>query len=154
MYFLSDAFPTWGEESQAKLRVECSGHPTVGSALLRFVMVIPIAIFLYVISTVGFVMMLIAGVSVLVSETIPEFVKPWQRKLLQLGACVLGCYASPVEEYPPSRWSPLPPRSPGAALLLTAARSTRLCREERGATRTPQEGSARGGESPRGTRTR
>ena len=98
-------------------------------------------------------MMLIAGVSVLVSETIPEFVEPWQRKLLQLGACVLGCYASLVEEYPPSRWSPLPPRSPGAALLLAAARSTRLCREERGASEPPKRG-ARGGESPRGTRTR
>ena len=101
MTFLTDEFPSWGEEGQAKLRIEFSGSPTVGSALLRFVMVIPIAIFFYIVSIVASIIMMISGIIVLITEKPPAFSEPFQRKTLQLGMRVLGYYASLVDEVPP-----------------------------------------------------
>lgn len=100
MTFLSDEFPSWGDEGQATLRIEFSGSPSVGTALLRFIMVIPIAIFLYLVLIVSSVIMWISGIIVLLTEKPPEFSEPFQRKALQLGVRVLAYYGALVEEVP------------------------------------------------------
>ena len=108
MLFLSDDFPAWGEQGQARLRVEFSGSPSIGSALLRFIMVIPIAIFFYVVAIVSTIIMWITGIIVLFTEKPPEFSEPFQRKSLQLGMRLLGYYASLVDESPPFELEPAP----------------------------------------------
>ena len=101
MTFLTDDFPSWGEEGQANLRIEFGGSPIIGSALLRFILVIPIGIFFYFVAIVATVIMWITGIIVLITEKPPEFSEPWQRKTLLLGMRLLGYYASLVDESPP-----------------------------------------------------
>jgi len=101
MLFLSDEFPSWGDEGSATLRVEFTGTPSLGSALLRFILVIPIAILFYLVGIVATVIMWITGIMVLINQTPPAFSEPFQRKALQLGMRVLGYSASLVEKTPP-----------------------------------------------------
>lgn len=108
MFFLSDDFPPWGEDGTARLDVQFSGAPTIGTALLRLIMVIPAGIFLYLVGIVGAIIMMISGIVVLFTEKVPEFSEPWQRKNLQLTMRVLAYYGALVEEYPPFELEPAP----------------------------------------------
>lgn len=107
LWFTTDTFPTWGEDGPSTLSITTSGTPTVGSALLRFIMVIPQVI---VLSLVGFVAMLLGVVaffSVLINQSVPSRICDFETAFLAWQARVLTYFVSLVEEYPPYSFSTL-----------------------------------------------
>jgi hypothetical protein len=98
---LVDRFPSEKPEELVRFEVRTSGTPTVGSALLRLIYSIPSALVLGLLSIVGFVVLLIAIISVLISESYPDGLYDFQRGILRWEARLLGYHASLVGEYPP-----------------------------------------------------
>lgn len=97
---LTDQLPT-PRGHTARFRVDRSGSPTLGSALLRMLYVIPSLLVLAVLTLVGAIVWVIAVVLVLVGERYPG---SWWRFLLGIvrwEACVLAYLASLVDRYPP-----------------------------------------------------
>lgn len=97
---LTDELPGQGEHP-VRLRVERSGSPTVGSALLRILYAIPSLIVLAILSLVGAVVWLLALVVVLVAERNPEGLWRFLLALVRWEAWLLAYLASLVDEYPP-----------------------------------------------------
>jgi hypothetical protein len=87
---LTDQLPGLGEHP-ARFRVERSGSPTVGSALLRILYAIPSLIVLAILTFVGTIVWVIAVVLVLVGENYPD----------SLWRFLLAYLASLVDRYPP-----------------------------------------------------
>jgi hypothetical protein len=102
-YFLfgTDEFPSWGKEGAAHYSYQPSGSPTVGSALLRLIMVIPHAIMGWVLGIIIFGASLVAIVTVLMSETVSEGIWGILMGIVAWEARVLTYFLSMVEEYPP-----------------------------------------------------
>jgi hypothetical protein len=96
---VTDRLP--GESPRASFRVERSGAPTMGGALLRIVNVIPNLIVLAILTFVGALVWMIAVVCVLVSETYPEGMWRFLLGIIRWEACVLAYLASLVDRYPP-----------------------------------------------------
>jgi Domain of unknown function (DUF4389) len=86
---------------EVDLKVQTTGTPSVGSALLRLIMGIPHAIVLWLLGIVFFFVWLFAAISVLVSETYPEWAADFIRGYLAWNARLLAYMASLVDEYPP-----------------------------------------------------
>ena len=84
-----------------RFRVERSGSPTVGSALLRVLYAIPSMIALAILAFVGAIVWLIAAVFVLVSENYPDGLWRFLRGLVRWEAWLLAYLASLVDRYPP-----------------------------------------------------
>ena len=84
-----------------RLEIVRSGSPTVGTALLRIVKAIPSALVLALIGFVGWIVWLIAAISILLNERYPERLWNFQRGVLRWEARLLGYLASLVEPYPP-----------------------------------------------------
>ena len=97
---LTDKLPGGGEHP-VRFRVERSGTPTIGSALLRILYAIPSLVVLAFLAFVGAIVWLIAVVRVLAEESYPESL--WRILLLVVRweAYLLAYLASLVDHYPP-----------------------------------------------------
>ena len=72
MFFASDEFPEWGEGGALRYDYTPTGEPTVGSALLRIVMVIPHVIALWFVGILALALGFVAAVTVLFSQSVPH----------------------------------------------------------------------------------
>ena len=97
---LTDQLPGGGEHP-VRLRIERSGSPTTGSALLRILYAIPSLIVLSILVFVAAIVWVIAAVLVLVNESYPESVWRFLRGIVRWEACLFAYLASLVERYPP-----------------------------------------------------
>ena len=97
---LTDELPGGGRQP-ARLEIARSGSPTVGTALLRIVKAIPSVLVLTLLGLVGFVVGLIAAISILIDERYPERLWTFQTGVIRWHARLLAYLASLVEAYPP-----------------------------------------------------
>jgi hypothetical protein len=97
---LTDELPGGGRRP-VRLEIARSGSPTVGSALLRILKAIPSAFVLALIGFVGWIVGLIAAISILLNESYPEGLWNFQRGVVRWEARLLAYLASLVEPYPP-----------------------------------------------------
>ena len=97
---LTDRLPGRGEQP-VRFRVERSGAPTVGSALLRILYAIPSLIVLAILTFVGAIVWVIAAVLVLVGETYPDSLWRFLLGIVRWEACLVAYLASLVDRYPP-----------------------------------------------------
>jgi len=97
---LTDELPGQGEHP-ARLRVERSGSPTVGSALMRIVYAIPSLLVLGILTCVGAVVWTIGVVLVLVAGNYPESLWRFQLGLVRWMAWVFAYLAALIDGYPP-----------------------------------------------------
>jgi Domain of unknown function (DUF4389) len=97
---LSDRLPG-RDEPGLRFEVEHSGSPSVGSALLRVLYVIPSLIVLAFLVLVGSIVWLLALVLVLVNERYPESVWRFLCGIVRWEANVLAYLASLTDRYPP-----------------------------------------------------
>jgi hypothetical protein len=97
---LTDELPGGGR-GPVRLEIVRSGSPTVGSALLRILKGIPSAFVLALIGFVGWIVGLIAAISILLNESYPEGLWNFQRGVVRWEARLLAYLASLVEPYPP-----------------------------------------------------
>ena len=97
---LTDELPGRGEHP-ARLQIERSGTPTVGSALLRIVYAVPSLIVLAILGFVGAIVWVVALVSVVVGESYPESLWRFLLGLVRWEARLLAYLASLVDRYPP-----------------------------------------------------
>ena len=107
LWFTTDTFPTWGEEGASRLTINTTGTPTVGSALLRFIMVIPHVLVLWLLSFVAGMLGFIAFFFVLFRESVPAWICNFETAFLAWQARVLAYFLSLVEEHPPYSFSKL-----------------------------------------------
>ena len=101
MALATDKIPTQAPEEVVDLRVQPGGSPTVGSALLRLILVIPHALVLGLLGIVFFVAWIVAAISILVNGVYPDWASDFIRGYLRWNARVLAYMASLVDEYPP-----------------------------------------------------
>ena len=100
-FYATDEFPSWGKPGAVRYEYRLTGTPTIGSALLRILFVIPHAIALAVVGLLALLLALIATITVLINESVGHEI--W-RFLVGFVACearVLTYHLSLVEEYPP-----------------------------------------------------
>jgi hypothetical protein len=97
---LTDELPGGGRRP-VRLEIARSGSPTVGSALLRIIKAIPSALVLTLIGFVGWIVWLIAAISILLNEHYPKSLWNFQRGVVRWEARLLGYLASLVDGYPP-----------------------------------------------------
>jgi hypothetical protein len=97
---LTDQLPGQGEHP-VRFEVEPSGSPTVGSALLRILYVIPSLIVLAILTFVGAIVWVIAVGLVLVDENYPDSLWRFLLGIVRWEACLLAYLASLVDRYPP-----------------------------------------------------
>ena len=97
---LTDELPTT-VQSPVKFVVVTSGYPTVGRALLRIVKAIPSALALMLIGIVGWIVWIVAAVSILITENYPKSLWNFQRGVVRWEARLLSYLASLVATYPP-----------------------------------------------------
>lgn len=101
MFFASDEFPEWGGGGSLRYDYTPTGEPTVGSALLRIIMVIPHLIALWVVGILALALGFVAAVTVLFSQSVPHGVWKFLMGYVAWDARVLTYFLSMVEEYPP-----------------------------------------------------
>jgi hypothetical protein len=97
---LTEELPGGGRKP-IRLNVVRSGTPTVGSALLRIILAIPSAIVIALIGIAGWVVWVVAAISILIGERYPESLWNFQCGVVRWEARLLAYLASLVEEYPP-----------------------------------------------------
>ena len=97
---LTDRLPG-REEPGIRFEIERSGSPTVGSALLRILYVIPNLIVLALLVLLGSIVWFFGLVLVLVSERYPESVWRFLCGIVRWEANVLAYLASLTDQYPP-----------------------------------------------------
>lgn len=101
---LTDALPGGGgDRDPVRFEVERSGSPTVGSALLRILYVIPSLIVLAILGVAGAIVWVFSLVLILLKESYPESFWRFLRGLVRWEARLLAYLASLVDEYPPFR---------------------------------------------------
>jgi hypothetical protein len=116
---LIDRFPTDEPEKIITFEVRASGVPTVGSALLRLILSIPSALVLALLAIAGFVIWIIAVVSILIQESYSDGLYNFQLGIMRWQARLLAYHASLVDEYPPFALDtgpePIEPAAPSTA---------------------------------------
>lgn len=100
MALASDKMP-FEHPEEVNLKVQPTGAPTVGSALLRIILAIPHAIVLGIIGIAFAVVWIIAAISILISGSYPEWAQNFIRGYLRWNARLFAYLASLVDEYPP-----------------------------------------------------
>ncbi len=88
-------------EHPVRLEVHRAGSPTVGSALLRILSVIPNLFVLAILTFFGSIAWVIAAVSVVMTETYPVRIWRFLLGIVRWEARVLAYLASLVDRYPP-----------------------------------------------------
>ena len=101
MALATDKLSTQDPEQVVTFEVRPTGSPTVGDALLRIILAIPHAIVLGFIGIAFFVVWIIAAISILTSNSYPDWAHGFMRGYLRWTARVLAYMASLVDEYPP-----------------------------------------------------
>jgi hypothetical protein len=118
--FAAADVPSWPNEAKSK-RIQNSSFtiayqtPSVGGALLRYLTIIPHAVFYWLLSIVLFFAFLVAFVTVLVSESIPGWVQSLFRGNVAYQARTMGYYMALVDQYPPFSLQEPPDYHPPAA---------------------------------------
>jgi hypothetical protein len=100
MLLITDRIPV-DESTPVTSDLRTSGHPSVGSALLRLVTSIPSAFVLGFLGIVACILWLVAAASILIGRTVPTSILDFQTGFLRWHARLLAYHASFVEEYPP-----------------------------------------------------
>lgn len=101
LLIVDERVPGIGGEGNVRLRIERSGTPTTGSALLRLLLAVPSALVLALLGFVSMVVWVIAALMILVEETYASPLYDFQCGVLRWQARLLAYLASLVEEYPP-----------------------------------------------------
>jgi len=99
MWMLTDVLPT-AQGSPVDLRVELSGQPTVGSALLRLITSLPALFLLMLLSVVATVLWVVAALVVVVRERLPESVARFIAVTLRYQFRLVAYHLSLVDRYP------------------------------------------------------
>ena len=68
----TDQVPSWGADGAMPYRCQPSASPTMGSALLRIVLILPHALLALLLGSFVLATTLVAAVSVLVDESVPD----------------------------------------------------------------------------------
>jgi hypothetical protein len=97
---LTDKFDGVSDPS-FRFDVQPQASPTVGSALLRWIMGIPHLLIISALVSVGAIIWLIASVMILIQEDYPAGLADFNRGVVRWIARFVGYYASLVDEYPP-----------------------------------------------------
>lgn len=100
MGLLVDRFPA-AEDQAVRIELRPTGHPTVGSALLRLLTSIPSGLVLSVLWFVSGILCFVSVFFVLFGAAIPGSILGYQRGILRWQTRLLAYHASLVEEYPP-----------------------------------------------------
>lgn len=116
MCLIVDRFPA-GDATDVEIQLACSGRPTVGTALARFVTSLPSVAAVVVLGCVSTLLWPLAALFVLVQQRVPAPILAYQRGVLRWQARLLAYHASLVAEYPP--WL-LETGAPSPALLAGA----------------------------------
>lgn len=98
--FLTDKLPD-GAQQNVRLAIARSGSPSVGSCLVRILKAIPSAFVLFLYGVAGWLVWVIAAISILVSERYPASLWNFERGMVRWEARLLGYLASLVDPYPP-----------------------------------------------------
>ena len=101
LYCVTDEFPAWDEERAVTLHEGPPPAPTVKSALLRYIYVVPHALVLTVFGVVAWAFAIVAAVSILFTEEVPEVCKSVGSSYAAYMGRVLAYYTSVADEYPP-----------------------------------------------------
>jgi len=99
MWMLTDVLPT-AQGSPVDLRVEVSGQPTVGSALLRLLTSLPALLLLMLLSMVASVLWVIAALFVVVRQRMPEGIARFIIVTLRYQFRLAAYHLSLVDRYP------------------------------------------------------
>jgi hypothetical protein len=115
---LTDKLPTKDSRETVRFEVTPTGEPSAGGVLLRIILAIPHAIVLGLLGIVAFVLLVIATIMILISETYPEGIFNFLRGYLRWEVRMFSYLAGLVDEYPPFA---LDTGVEGAAPMLPAA---------------------------------
>jgi len=100
-YFLADDMPDWAKPGSVSVDLHGEASPSVGSALLRYILNIPHFILLGILGYAAILLWFVAAIMVLLKKPIPEFVPDFMQRYCSYGARVVGYHASMTDEYPP-----------------------------------------------------
>ena len=112
---LSDKLPLENPAEAVNFKVQPSGSPSVGQALLRIIMAIPHFLVLGILGFIAGIVWFLTIISVLMSGTYPDWGFNYLRGYLRWYARVLAYLASLVDEYPPFAFSDGEPGAASAA---------------------------------------
>src|SRR3989304_1543148 len=101
MLFMTDRLPNENPEQTIDLQATPEGTPSVGSALLRIIYVIPHGFVLGIIGIAFIVVIPVAAISILINENVPEWAFNFTRGDLRWATRGLAYYASLTDKYPP-----------------------------------------------------
>lgn len=99
MWMLTDVLPT-AQGHPVDLRVEVSGRPTVGSALLRVVASLPALLLLTILSAAASLLWIVAAVVVVVRERMPAGIARFIAATLRFQFRLAAYHLSLVDRYP------------------------------------------------------
>ena len=102
---LSDKLPLENPAELVDFKVQPTGTPSVGQALLRIILAIPHFIVLGILGFIGAVVWFFMVITVLMNGTYPEWAYNYFRGYFKWTARVLAYLASLVDEYPPFSFS-------------------------------------------------
>lgn len=122
---LSDDMP-FDRPENVNFKIQPTGTPTVGSALLRIILVIPHAIVLGLLGIAFAVVWLIAVISILINGTYPDWAFNFIRGYLCWNARVFAYMASLVDEYPPFSFDDGGAPAPAAAAPPSAPTASEM----------------------------
>lgn len=103
MALLTDRLPIDGAHLGVRYEVACTGTPSIGGALLRWLTSVPALIMLWVLGVISCVLWVVGVVSILVSRQVPTPIYDYQRGLLRFVARFFAHHASLVPGMPPLR---------------------------------------------------
>jgi hypothetical protein len=123
---LTDKLPNEDPHQTLQFDVRPSGEPTVGGVLLRIITVIPHMIVLGLLGIVALVLLVVAAVMILISESYPEGIFTFLRGYLRWEVRVYVYLAGLTQEYPPFAFdtgeeSPAAPALPPGDTSQTSA---------------------------------
>ncbi len=101
MALATDKIPTGAPEEVVDFKVQTTGAPTVGSALIRIILAIPHGIVLGLLGIIFAICWIVAAIAILVNGRYPEWAKNFILGYLRWTARVMVYLASLVDEYPP-----------------------------------------------------
>jgi hypothetical protein len=113
LWLLTDEPPASGHGGPVDLRIDFTGVPTPGSALLRLVYSLPALVVLCLLSVAAGVMWLIGAVWVLVTERLPGPVGDFLALTLRYQFRLVAYHLSLVDRYPSFEESRLQSVAPG-----------------------------------------
>jgi hypothetical protein len=109
---LTDRLPAQGSEPAVRYAVTPVGKPTVGGALKRIVLSLPLALLLALLGVIAWVVWIIAAVMILLTGSYPAGLYDFQCGVLRWLARLLAYHTSLVDQYPPIAFDAGPAPSP------------------------------------------